>query len=207
MTTLFVLVSAIRDRLAALDEDTDVSVYEGAIKSSYKSRKEAQSIGRVVLQYPKIHQVLQLIGDGQRVAISLPKGESPRRNLTTAYDDLCRTSLVSSSVATSTIGRLLYLRVEGRRADHYPNGKTCGRPELNLPEGRRSAVPYLLSRPSPDRARDRANRGPVGPPGRRNVAVGGFATSGWLTGADPIFFAPLSGRKGPLGRAPYPRTR
>lgn len=94
MTTLFVLISAIRDRLAELDEDAELAVYEGAIKDSYKSRKGGTEYRyRVVLQYPEIHQVLQLIGDGKRKSIILPKGESPRRNLTTAYD-LCQTFLV-----------------------------------------------------------------------------------------------------------------
>jgi hypothetical protein len=34
--------------------------------------------------------------------------------------------------------------------------------------------------------RDRRNRGPGGPSGRRNVAMGGRATSARLTGADQI---------------------
>ncbi len=94
MTTLFILISAIRDRLRILDSEADLDIYDHAIKSSYKARAGGIAYQyRVVLQYPEISQVLQLLGDGQGDQIQLPRGESPRRNLVTAHA-LCADFLV-----------------------------------------------------------------------------------------------------------------
>jgi pilus assembly protein CpaF len=51
------------------------------------------------------------------------------------------------------------------------------------------------------------NRGTAGSPGRRDVTLGGRATSGRLSGADPISLRLFRVGRPPLGRAPYSRTR
>jgi hypothetical protein len=77
-----------------LDESIDLDVYDSAIKSSYKARTGGSDYRyRVVLQYPEIHHILVQLGNGTRGEIKLRRGESPQRNLVTAYD-LCATFLV-----------------------------------------------------------------------------------------------------------------
>jgi uncharacterized protein with ParB-like and HNH nuclease domain len=94
MTTLFILVSAIRDRLKELNPTADLTLYAQALRAPYKAKTGGTAYQyRVVLQYPDISKILQEIGDGKAVEIALPKGESPRRNLLTAYK-LCSDFLV-----------------------------------------------------------------------------------------------------------------
>jgi hypothetical protein len=95
LTTLFVLVSSIRDRLSELDPEADLTLYSQALRAAYKA-KAGGGTGyryRVVLQYPELSKLLEDIGDGKGNQLKVPRGESPRRNLSMAYA-LCSSFLV-----------------------------------------------------------------------------------------------------------------
>lgn len=84
--TLFLIISAIRDRLKALDDTWDVRVYEEAIKAPHK--KKGKGTGdryRVELQYPDLSKILQRVGDGEGPEMVVPKANALGYNLINAY--------------------------------------------------------------------------------------------------------------------------
>ena len=86
ITTLYILLAALRDRFLDLDPGWQTLPLDNAIKDAFVNKGVVSFRYRVTPQYPELFKVLQTIGDGGGPHLAPSDAKAPGFNLVKAYD-------------------------------------------------------------------------------------------------------------------------